>query len=116
MRDAHCGLAALSSGKQLPVSPALDHTCVPTLPSWFYYRRFFQKRKSLCCLAMTRAYIETHFADTQAHACAVEQRMDGSACTKEALLADNAYDQKTCETWRYPCILIDQTYHVELPE
>lgn len=65
---------------------------------------------------MTRAYIETHFADIQAHACAVEQRMDDSACTKEALLADNAYDQKMCETWRYPCILIDQSYHVELPE
>ena len=78
-------------------------------PSYLREIRFY-------CLVMTRAYIERHFADIQAHACAVEQRMDGSACTKEALLADNAYDQKMCETWRYPCILIDQSYHVELPE
>lgn len=68
------------------------------------------------CLVMTHAYIERHFADIQAHACAVEQRLDDSACTKDALLADNACYQKMCETWGYPCILIDQSYHLVLPD
>ena len=68
------------------------------------------------CLVMTRAYIETHFADIQAHACAAERRLDDSACTKEALLADNAHYQEMCKTWGYPCILINQAYRVELPD
>ena len=68
-----------------------------------------------CCLVMTRAYIETHFADIQKYACAAERRIDDSACTKEALLVDNAHYQKMCETWGYPCILIDQAYEVDVP-
>ena len=68
------------------------------------------------CLVMTRAYIETHFADIQKYACAAEQRTDDSACTKEALLADNAAYQEMCQTWGYPCIRIDRSYEVELPE
>ena len=36
--------------------------------------------------------------------------------TQEALLADNAHYRKMCETWGYPCILIDRSYRVELPE
>ena len=46
MRGPHCGHAALSSGKQLPVSPALGHTWAPTLPVGVYYRRFWKKRKT----------------------------------------------------------------------
>lgn len=29
-----------------------------------------------CCLVMTKAYIETHFADIQKYACAAERRID----------------------------------------
>ena len=68
-----------------------------------------------CCLVMTRAYIETHFADIQKYACAAERRIDDSACTKEALLMDNAHYQEMCETWGYPWILIDQAYEVDVP-
>ena len=67
------------------------------------------------CLVMTRAYIESHFADIWKYACAAERRADDSACTKEALLADNAHYRAMCETWGYPCILIDRAYDVELP-
>ena len=68
-----------------------------------------------CCLVMTKAYIETHFADIQKYACAAERRIDGSTCTKETLLLDNAHYQQMCETWGYPCILIDQAYEVDIP-
>lgn len=68
------------------------------------------------CLVMTPAYVEAHFSDIQKYACVVERRLDDSACTQEALLADNAHYRKMCETWGYPCILIDRSYHVELPE
>ena len=65
---------------------------------------------------MTPAYVEAHFSDIQKYACVVERRLDDSACTQEALLADNARYQEMCRTWGYPCILIDRSYHVELPE
>lgn len=52
-----------------------------------------------CCLVMTKAYIETHFADIQKYACAAERRIDDSTCTKETLLLDNAHYQQMCETW-----------------
>ena len=68
-----------------------------------------------CCLVMTQAYIETHFADIQKYACAAERRIDDSTCTKETLLLDNAHYQQMCETWGYPCILIDQAYEVDIP-
>ena len=68
-----------------------------------------------CCLVMTKAYIETHFADIQKYACAAERRIDDSTCTKETLLLDNAHYQQMCETWGYPCILIDQAYEVDIP-
>ena len=67
-----------------------------------------------CCLVMTKAYIETHFADIQKYACAAERRIDDSTCT-ETLLLDNAHYQQMCETWGYPCILIDQAYEVDIP-
>ena len=38
------------------------------------------------------------------------------ACTKETLPTDNMYDQEMCQTWGYPCIRIDRSYEVELPE
>ena len=31
------------------------------------------------------------------------------------LLLDNAHYQQMCETWGYPCILIDQAYEVDIP-
>lgn len=68
------------------------------------------------CLVMTPAYVEAHFSDIQKYACVVERRLDDSACTKEVLLADNAHYQEMCRTWGYPCIPIDRSYHVELPE
>ena len=68
-----------------------------------------------CCLVMTKAYIETHFADIQKYACAAERRIDDSTCTKETLLLNNAHYQQMCETWGYPCILIDQAYEVDIP-
>ena len=41
--------------------------------------------------------------------------IDDSTCTKETLLLDNAHYQQMCETWGYPCILIDQAYEVDIP-
>ena len=40
-------------------------------------------------LAMSDAYIETHFEEIKAHACDIEARLDDSSCTIERLQADN---------------------------
>ncbi len=41
------------------------------------------------CLAFTDRYIDTHFAEIQRHACAIESRLDDAGCTIASLKADN---------------------------
>lgn len=66
------------------------------------------------CLVMSRSYIERHFSDIQAHACAIEQRMDDVFCTKEFLIRENAYYLDMCKQYGYPEIFIDREYAVEV--
>ena len=65
------------------------------------------------CLVMSRDYIENHFADIQAHARVIEQRLDDSGLSKEALLAENEQNLSQCIAYDLPYILIDKTYEVE---
>lgn len=65
------------------------------------------------CLVMSRKYIESHFADIQEHACAIEQRRDDSWCTKDFLLAENARYDAICEENAFQRILIDTAYDME---
>lgn len=62
------------------------------------------------CLVMSQGYIKRHFADIKGHTNAIEQRKDDTWCTKQTLLADNAYMQEMCETHGYDYLFIDETY------
>lgn len=73
----------------------------------------YRKDIRYCCLVMSRPYIERHFSDILAHACAIEQRREDSFCTKAFLLRENAYYRAMCEKYGYPMIWIDKEYAVE---
>lgn len=77
---------------------------------------FCLKHIRYCCLVMSKNYIERHFADIKKYACAIEQRLDDSWCTRESLLKDNAYYSKMCEKYGHYSILIDEDYHIDIDE
>lgn len=64
------------------------------------------------CLVMSRQYIENHFADIQGYANVIEQRLEDSDLTMEALIAENADNLARCIANRCPYILIDKGYTV----
>lgn len=64
------------------------------------------------CLVMSQRYIEEHFADIQGYACVIEQRLDDSDLSKEALIAENACNLAQCTARALPYLLIDDTYEV----
>ena len=66
------------------------------------------------CLIMSRRYIETHFADIQAYANMMEERMDDSGLTAQELIAENEYNLAQCIAHNCRYILIDRAYDVEL--
>ena len=74
----------------------------------------YQKEIRYTCLIMTRTYIENHFADIQQYANVVEARLDDSALTKEALIADNAYNLSQCIAKDLTYLLIDDVYQLQL--
>lgn len=65
------------------------------------------------CLVMSRRYIENHFADIQSYASVIENRMDDSQLSKEALIAENEYNLAQCTAHNLPYILINEEYEVE---
>ena len=67
------------------------------------------------CLVMTERYIREHFADIRAFASVVENREEEDL-HMEAVLADNAQMLESCRRHCCEVILIDETYHVCLPE
>lgn len=73
----------------------------------------YLKKIRAFCLVMTRKYIESHFADMQEHACAIEQRRDDSWCTRDFLLAENARYAAMCDSNAFQRILIDTAYDME---
>ena len=74
----------------------------------------YQKEIRYTCLIMTRTYIENHFADIQQYANVVEARLDDSGLTKEALIADNAYNLSQCIAKDLTYLLIDDVYQLQL--
>ena len=65
------------------------------------------------CLVMSRRYIENHFADIQGYASVIENRMDDSQLSKEALIAENEYNLAQCTAHNLSYILINEEYEVE---
>ena len=66
-----------------------------------------------CCLIMSKSYIERHFKDIKEHANEIEQRIDDTYCTIEAVLEDNAHYLDMCRKYGCNYILINDSYHVE---
>ena len=66
-------------------------------------------------LIMTPAYIETHFDAIRGHANAIEQRLDDSGLSKEALIRDNLQNLVLCRESGCEYILIDGDYEVKMP-
>lgn len=73
-------------------------------------------RKHIRCrwLIMSREYIEHHFDDIRSHGNAIEQRLDGSGLSKEALIRDNEQNLALCRKHVCDYFLIDNVYPVEL--
>ncbi len=74
----------------------------------------YQKEIRFVCLVMSEGYIRSHFDQIRACADVVEQRLDDSGCTMDALLADNAHYLAQCRRFGAECILIENEYRVEL--
>lgn len=65
------------------------------------------------CLIMSENYIKQNFTDIQKYANVIEQRLDDTACTKEAVLADNLRQLAMCKAYNCPYILIDKHYQIK---
>lgn len=82
-------------------------------PRWAEdFEERYVKEIQCYCLVMTEAYIKAHFADIRAYANAAERRLDDSACTLEAVLADNKQYWDWCQLYGNTCLVIDKEYDV----
>lgn len=74
----------------------------------------YLKKIKYYCLIMSENYINNHFDDIKKFANIVENRLDNSECTKEAVLEDNRLVLKQAEKYNVNYILIDKNYEVEI--
>lgn len=65
------------------------------------------------CLVMSEDYIRSHFGDIQKYADVIERRL-AEDCTLESLLADNARFLALAREHGANCLLIDESYDVEI--
>ncbi len=84
----------------------------------FNWKKDFEKEYlesiQYTCLVMSRQYIKNHFADIQAYASVIENRLDDSDLNKEALIAENENNLVQCIAYNLPYILIDQESKVKI--
>ena len=65
------------------------------------------------CLVMSEKYIENHFDDIIGYADVIEKRLDDD-CTKQSVLEDNAYFAEFAKARNVTCVLIDDSYEIDL--
>ena len=65
------------------------------------------------CLIMSRNYIENHFEDIRDHGSAIEQRLDDSGLSKDALVHDNEQNLLLCREYGCRYILLDDAYSIK---
>ena len=65
------------------------------------------------CLIMSRNYIENHFEDIRDHGSAIEQRLDDSGLSKEALICDNERNLRLCREYGCRYVLLDDAYNIK---
>ncbi len=85
----------------------------------FDWRRDFDEQylRSIrfICLAMTDAYIDSHFQEIRAHSSDIESRLDDSECTIDRVKADNRICANSFQCAGERVVLIDSDYeHVLL--
>ncbi len=80
----------------------------------FHWKQDFDEaylgRIRYVCLVMSRKYIETRFADILKYANVIEQRLDDSYLTKDALIAENEHNLAQCIAYGCEYLLIDESY------
>lgn len=76
------------------------------------FEESYLKQIRYCCLIMSDDYIESHFDEIRSHAGDVEQRLDDSSLSKEALLEDNRWHLAGCLAQGLNYLLIDKEYDV----
>ena len=64
------------------------------------------------CLVTSRSYIQSHFEDIRRHGCAIEQRLDDSGLSMEALIRDNEENLRLCRENGCRCILLKDAYDI----
>lgn len=65
------------------------------------------------CLVLSERYIRAHFDDIKRYANVIEARLCDD-CSLEQVLADNAHYQAQAQAHGIKCILIDDTYEIDL--
>ena len=62
------------------------------------------------CLAMTDAYVDSHFSEIKAHSSAIEARLDDADCTIQSLKEDNHAYIEGCRKYGEQVVMIDSDY------
>ena len=65
---------------------------------------------------MSRAYILQHFQNIRAHACVIEQRLDDSDLSLDALIRENEENLQLCQKYGCDYILLDDRYEIDLTQ
>ena len=76
----------------------------------------YRKHICYCCLVMSRNYIENHFDDIRDHGSEIEQRLDDSGLSKDALIQENEQNLRLCRENGCNYILLDEAYEIDLEE
>ena len=79
----------------------------------FQWKEDYLKEIRYYCLVMSRNYIEQHFEDIKKYANVIEQRIGGTQCAMEDVLADNAHYLKMCRKYNCDYIRIDHWHNIE---
>lgn len=78
------------------------------------FEESYRKEIRYVCLVLSRSYIETHFSDIQAHANAIENRLDDSGLNPMELIRDNARNLVCCKNFGCRYILITDEYNIDI--
>ena len=64
------------------------------------------------CLILSREYIESRFEDIRNYGSVIEQRLDDSGLSREALIAENEENLRLCRENGCDYILVDGAYEI----
>jgi gluconate kinase len=68
------------------------------------------------CLIMSRSYVETHFDEIRRYGSVIEQRLDDSDLSQDALIRENEQALQLCREYGCDYILLDKGYQIPWEE